>query len=139
MYKKYDGNPAKIRPYIKNRCNLGISAKLIFNKIQALNGGYAISYRTVAKWTKKFWEGVESLEDNPRTGRKVSKTIKTVEATIHKLISSDERYAIRELAKATGISISKVHFILKKNVFTLERFLQGGYDICCQTTKRGHV
>ena len=123
MHKKYSGNPAKIQPYIKNRCNLGISAKFIFNEIQALYGAHAISYRTVARWTKKFLEGVESLEDNPRTGRKMSKTIKTAEATIHKLISIDARFTIRELAKATGISISKVHFILKKTVFTLARFL----------------
>ena len=128
MYKKYNCNPSKIQTYIKNRCNLGISAKLIFNEIQALYGDHAISYRTVASWTKKLREGVESLEDNPRTGRKVSKLIRT-----------DARYTISELAKATDISISKVHFILKKNVCSLEIFLQGGYHICCQTTKRGHV
>ena len=57
---------------------------------------------------------MESLKDNTSTGRKVSKSIKTAEATIHKLISTDARYTIRELANATGISISKVHFILKK-------------------------
>ena len=73
-----------------------------------------MSYITVARWSKKFREGVESLEDNPRTGRKVSKITKTAEATIQKLINTDARYTIRELAKATGISLSKVHFILKK-------------------------
>ena len=59
---------------------------------------------------------MESLEDNPRAGRKVSNTTKTAEATIQKLISTDARYNIRELAKATGISISKAHFILKKSL-----------------------
>ena len=63
---------------------LELEQKNIFNEIQALYGDHAISYRTVARWTKKFREGVESLEDNPRTGRKVSNTIKTAEATIHK-------------------------------------------------------
>ena len=116
MYKKRDGNHTEIRSYIKNRCNLGISAKLIFNEIQALYGDHAVSYRTVARWTKKFKEGVESLEDNPRTGRKVGKIIKTAEATIQKLINTDARYNIRELAKATSISLSKVYFILKKRL-----------------------
>lgn len=114
MYRKCDGNPIEIRSYIKNRCKLGISANLIFNEIQALYGEHAVSYRTVARWTKKFRDGVESLEDNPRTGIKVSKTIKIAEAMIQKLINTDARYTIRELAKATGISLSKVHFILKK-------------------------
>ena len=69
----------------------------------------------------------------------MSKTIKTAKATIHKLTSTDASYTIRELAKSAGFSISKVHSILKKNVFPLESFLQGGYQyhICCQTPKEG--
>ena len=110
---KYDGNPTEIRSYIKNLSNLEISAKPIFNEIQALHGGHAMSYRTVARWTKKFRVGVERMGDNPRTGRKVSQITKTAEATIQILINSYVRYTIRELAKATGISISKVHFIKK--------------------------
>ena len=128
MYKKYDENPTEIRSYIKNLSNLGISAKLIFNEIQALHGGHAMSYRTDDRWTKKFRVGVEPLEDNPRTGRKVSKITKTAEATIQILINTDACYTIRGLAKATGISISKVHFILK-NGFMLERSLQAQYRI----------
>lgn len=116
MYRKYDGNPAEIRSYIKNRSNLGISAKLIFNEIQTLYGDQAVSYRTVARWNKKFREGVESLENNPRTGRKISKTTIAAEAKIQNLINTDARYTVRELAKATGISLSKVHFILKKRL-----------------------
>ena len=106
MYRKYDGkNPVKIRSYIKNRCNLGISSKLIFNEIQALYGDYALSYRTIARCTKKFQKGVESLEDNPRAGRKMSKTTETVEATIQTLKSTDARYTTLELVKSTGIRI----------------------------------
>ena len=59
---------------------------------------------------------MESLEENTRTSRKLSKTINTAEATIQKIISTDAGYTIRDLAKATGISISKVHFILKKRL-----------------------
>ena len=91
MYKKYDGNPVEIRSYIKNRCSLGISAKLIFNGIQTLYGDHAISYKTIARCTKKFHDGLESLEDNPRAGRKVRKTTKTAEAKIQKLISRTEQ------------------------------------------------
>ena len=46
--------------------------------------------------------------------QKENKTIKTAEAKFQKLISTDAGYTIRELAIATGISISKVHFILNK-------------------------
>ena len=66
---------------------------------------------------------MESLEDNPRTGRKVSKIIKTAEATIQKLINTDARYTSRELAKATGISLSKVHFILENKRLNARKIL----------------
>ena len=48
--------------------------------------------RIVARRAKKFREGVESLEDNPRTFRKVSKIIKTAETAIQKLLNTDARY-----------------------------------------------
>ena len=53
----------------------------------------------------------------------MSKIGKTRKRHIKKLINTDARYTIPELGKATGISISKVHFILKKwlharNIFT---------------------
>ena len=50
-----------------------------------------------------------------------------MEATIHKLINTEARYIIPDQARATGISISKVHF--EKNGFMLERFEQAGYHI----------
>ena len=57
-----------------------------------------MSYRTDARWTKKFRVGEERIRDNPRIGRKVSKITKTAEATIQILINSYVRYTIRELA-----------------------------------------
>ena len=54
---------------------------------------------------KEIPGGVECLKDNPGASRKVSKVSKTVEATIQKIINTDARYTIHELAKATGIAI----------------------------------
>ena len=102
--------------YIKNRSKLGYSAKVIFNNIQALIGDNAVSYRTVSRWTKKFREGLESVENKPGTGRKDSNHTKNAEVKIKELLEIDARYTIRELAKVISISLSKVHFILKKRL-----------------------
>ena len=116
MYRECSGNPTEIRMYIKNRSKLGYSAKVIFNDIQASFGDNAVSYRIVSRWTKKFQEGLESVENKPGTGRKVSNHTKNAEVKIKKLLEIDARYTSRELAKTTGISLSKVHFILKKRL-----------------------
>ena len=104
--------------YIKNRSRLGYSAKVIFSDIQALFGDNAVSYRTVSRWTKKFREGLESVENKPGTGRKVSNNTKNAEVKIKKLLEIDARSTIRELAKVVGILLSKVHFILRKWLYT---------------------
>ena len=77
MYRKCYGTPTEIRMYMKNRSKFGYSAKVIFNDIQALFGDNAVSYRSVSRWTKKFREGLESVENKPGTGRKVSNHIKS--------------------------------------------------------------
>ena len=46
----------------------------------------------------------------------MSKISETAEAKIQKLLNTDARNTIPELARATGISISKVHFILKQQI-----------------------
>ena len=62
------------------------------------------------------------MKDNHRAGRKVSKISKTAEATIQKLMNTNARYTIPELAKVTGISINKAHFILKKRLHARKNF-----------------
>ena len=97
-------------------------------------------YRTVARWTKTFKEHVESLEDNPRTSRKVSKIIKTAEVTFKKIkINTDTSYTIPELVNATGISISKVHFILKKRLHARKISARLIPPLLSDDQKRAHV
>ena len=54
------------------------------------------------------------LENGPKSGRRISKTTKQADAKIKELLKTDARHTLRDLAKITGISASKVHFILKK-------------------------
>lgn len=54
------------------------------------------------------------FENKPGTRRKVRNHTKISEVKFKKLLEIDLRYTVKELAKAIGISLSKVHFILKK-------------------------
>ena len=116
MAKIYYGNSTEIRTYIKNCSKLGYNAKSIFNEIVEIYGDNVVSYKTISRWAKTFREGRVSLEDNPLSGRKVSYITKQAEVNMKKLLEDYARYTLGELPKITGVSSSKVHFILKKRL-----------------------
>ena len=62
-----------------------------------------------------------------------------MEATIQKLMNTGARYTIPELAKVTGISISKVHFILKKRLHARKIFTCMIPHLLSDDQKRAHV
>ncbi len=53
------------RYYIKIRTILRIDPKTIHEEFTAALGPNALSYSTVARWTKRFREGREDVNDEP--------------------------------------------------------------------------
>src|ERR1700678_2683907 len=60
------------RYYIKIRTLLGIDPKTTHEELATALGPNAPSYSTVARWAKRFREGREDVNDEPRSGRPVS-------------------------------------------------------------------
>jgi len=83
----------QIRSYIFARHKIGQSAKTIFSEICNVYGHNEASYSILTRWISKFKAGKEQFEDLKRTG-----SPKTV----------------RELARLSGISPARVHFVLRK-------------------------
>ncbi|CAF5098576.1 unnamed protein product [Rotaria sp. Silwood1] len=73
------------RYYIKIRTILGIDTKTIHEELTTALGPNAPSYRTVARWANRFREGRENVNDDPRSGRRVSElTDENIELEIWK-------------------------------------------------------
>ena len=53
--------------------------------------------------------GVESIKNAPKSGRPKF-------AKIKEIIEGDARFTVRDIARKVGISLSKVHLILKKHL-----------------------
>ena len=104
----------EIRAYIKARSLLGCSLKQIVSEIQSVYGSNSMSYDTIRRWKKKFDAGLESVENAPKPGRPRRATAKENVSKVKEVIKRDARYTVRDLAKIVGISLSSVHFILKK-------------------------
>ena len=108
MVGKRVENIEQIRAYIKVRANLLHSVKKIFTELAEVYGS-----DKVRSWRQKFLTGTESVKDAAKSGQPVTVTGKNNVSKVKAIIESDGRYMIRNIAKAVGISLSQVHFILK--------------------------
>ena len=114
MVGKRVENIEEIRANIKVRTKLGHSVKQIFTDLGEVYGSNKVSYGTVRRWRKNFLTGTESVKDAPKFGRPVTVAGKTNVSKVKEIIERDGRYTIWEIAKAVGISLSRVHFVLKR-------------------------
>ena len=75
-----------------------------------------MSYDTVRRWKKKFESGVESIKNASKSGRQKSATRKGIVSKRKEIIEGDTRFTVRDIARKVGISLSKIHLILKKHL-----------------------
>ena len=107
-------NIEDVRSYIKFCTKLDHSVKQIFIELGEVYGSHNVSYETVHSWRKKFHTSTESVKDATKSGLPVTATCKTNISKVREIIESDGRYMIREMAITIGISLSRVHIILKR-------------------------
>lgn len=91
---------------------LGHSATETFQKLQQAYGENVLSRAQVFRWFKAFSEGIELIEDEPRSRR--PSTSKNDENIIRfrDLVRSDRRLTVRMIREQLGLSHTIVHQIL---------------------------
>ena len=67
-----DGKISEQRVYCKIRAQLGFPPTEIHADLQKVYGNGALKYPTVCKWVRRFNDGWESIENDPRVARPVS-------------------------------------------------------------------
>ena len=81
---------------------------LICKKLAGANG--ALKYATACKWVRRFNDGRESIENDPRVGRPVSLLMEKNVATVKTLIEEDACYTVQEIEELSGIHLSRLVF-----------------------------
>ena len=76
------------RYYIKIRTLLGIDPKTIHEELATALGPNVPSYVTVTSWARRFREGREDVNDDPRSGRPVSELTSVGVKTIFQKVDS---------------------------------------------------
>ena len=111
-----DGKISEQRVYCKIRAQLGFPPTKIHADLQKVYRNGALKYATVCKWVRRFNDGRESIENNPRVGRPVSVLTERNVATVKTLIEEDARYTMQEIEELSGIHSSSVLKVLRERL-----------------------
>ncbi|EFN76790.1 Putative uncharacterized protein FLJ37770, partial [Harpegnathos saltator] len=72
--------------------------------LQEAYGDDCLSKTSTFEWFKKFQEGRESVEDDPRSGRPSTSTDDAHIEKVKELVLQNRRLTVREIADKVGIS-----------------------------------
>ena len=108
-----DGKLCEQRVYCKVRAQLGFLPTEIHADLQKVYGNGALK---VCKWVRRFNDGRESIENDPRVGWPFSVLTEKNVATVKKLIEEDARYTMQDIEELSGIHSSSVLKILRERL-----------------------
>ena len=103
---------------IEQRINIKFCVKLGKMATEALKmlcdvyGDFSMSRTRVFEWHKRFVEGREDVEDDPKSGRPCTLTTDTYIKKAWQLVRSDCRLTICIIANKVGMDKRMVHTIL---------------------------
>ena len=115
MVRKRIENVAE-RSYIKARCKLGLSVRIIHDEICVVYRDKQMSFSTLFRWFTKFICSQESVKDAPYSGITRSAITKSNINKLKFIIEKDAPFTVRQLMQMTNLSLASVHFILKKRL-----------------------
>jgi transposase len=95
----------------KRRFNSEIHSKFI-----NVYGDSSPSFSTIKKWAAEFKRGRNSLEDDPREGRRKSATAAEIIEQVHDMVLDDRRMKVGGIAETIGISKERVAYILHEEL-----------------------
>lgn len=88
----------------------------IKTELDAVYGEESPSFTTVKIWTADFKRGRTSVFDEERSGRPKTATNEEMIKKVYKIVNSDRRLKVHEIAEAAGISDDRVHSILHEHL-----------------------
>ncbi|XP_051942683.1 protein GVQW3-like [Hippocampus zosterae] len=104
------------RTNLKFLVRLGKSPSEALGLLQQVYGDETMSRSRVFEWCKRFKEGREDVEDNPRSGRlSTSRTEANVER-VRQMLLADRRLTVRLIANELGLNRDNVWKIITEDL-----------------------
>jgi transposase len=101
-----------VRFVVKIRAILGMNTTAIHEEFTTTLGPLAPSYRTVARWEKRFREGREDLNDDQRSESPVSETTDENIELVRQVIDNDPHSTYDEIIGETSLSYGTLERII---------------------------
>jgi len=79
-------------------------------------GEQCLSHARIFKWHKRFKEGRDSADENPRSGRPTTSKTDNCVARVQELIQANRHLKIRELSVEFGVSYGTCQAILTQDL-----------------------
>lgn len=114
--KTMEGTKEQFRFYTFTGLKLGDKPKKIHDDLQAVYGVNCVPYSTMYKWIQAFQ--AEDSNINPGLGpaRLFPARNEQNIAIVERLVAKDPHSTIRELSKASGVSVGTIHSILHEDL-----------------------
>jgi len=129
----------KQRICVKFCVKIGKSVSETFEMLKIAFREEAMGRTQTYEWWKRFKEGGTSVDDDPRSGRpSTSKTDDNV-AKVCKVIHSNRRLTVQEVAEEVSISKTVCHEILTANLGMQDLMHGGRIDGYSKMTTRPHI
>jgi len=104
------------RVCIKFCVKLGRNDAETFEMLRTAFGEQCLSRACIFKWHKRFKEGRDSVDDNPRSGRPTTSKTDDCVARVRELIRANQRLTIHELSVEVGVSYGTCQAILTQDL-----------------------
>jgi len=104
------------RVCIKFCVKLGKNGAETFEMLRTAFGEQCLSHARIFKWHKRFKEGRDSVDDNPRSGRPPTRKTEDCSARVRELIRANQRLTIREHSVEVGVSYGTYQAILTQDL-----------------------
>jgi len=100
---------------------LNIQARIIHEELCSAYGHEAPCLTTVEKWSKRFREGEEDVEDKERSGRPVTETTSENIEEVRSLIDDDPHVTIEEMEMQTSLSYGTIQRLVSDDHLNLRK------------------
>lgn len=101
-----------LRFYVQTRIILGFNATSIHEELITVPGPEVVSYSTVQRWSKKTSDGIMEIEDNPRSGRPVTRPAEENIQVVQRIIEKDPHSTYDDIEEETSLSRGAIQTII---------------------------